>query len=441
MAARNITIEAALAEARERFVERNPESRSAYAQACSAMPGGNTRTVLFYAPFPLAIASGAGCRLRDADGHEYLDFLGEYTAGLYGHSHPKIRAAIDRALDGGINLSGHNLLEAKLARVVCDRFPSLDLIRFTNSGTEANLMALATVTVTTGRRKILVFDGGYHGGVLYFGGGGSPVNAPHDFVVGCYNDVARAQELIAEHGAELAAILVEPMLGTGGCIPADRDFLQALRDGATQCGAVLIFDEVMTSRLAPGGLQEALGIIPDMTTLGKYIGGGMSFGAFGGRAELMNRYDPRRPDALPHAGTFNNNILTMSAGLAGMTEIFTPDAARQLTALGEDLRRRLNEACAAHGAPMQFTGRGSLMAVHFLGRPVRTPRDAAEGHQGLKELFFFDMLERGIYFARRGMLILSLPIGAAECDRLVEAVQDFLVTRTPLLLPEALSAA
>ncbi len=441
MTLRNINIDAALAEARERFVERNPKSAAAYAEACSVMPGGNTRTVLFYAPFPLAMASGVGCRLRDADGHEYLDFLGEYSAGIYGHSHPRIRAALDRALDGGINLSAHNLLEAKLARAVCDRFPSIDLVRFTNSGTEANLMALATATVVTGRRKILVFDGGYHGGVLYFGGGGSPVNAPHQFVVGRYNDVADAQEQIETHGRELAAILVEPMLGSGGCIPGDRGFLQALREGATRCGALLIFDEVMTSRLSPGGLQEALGIIPDLTTLGKYIGGGMSFGAFGGRADLMSRYDPRRPDALPHAGTFNNNILTMSAGLAGMTEIFTREAAGELTARGEELRHRLNRLGVARGMPIQFTGYGSLMAVHFSGKPIATPRDAADGHQGLKELFFFDMLERGIYFARRGMLILSLPNGAAECDRLVEAVEDFLATRAPLLRSEALSAA
>jgi len=441
MPARNINIDAALVEARERFTERNSKSKALYEEACSAMPGGNTRTVLFYAPFPVAIASGAGCRLRDADGHDYIDFLGEYTAGLYGHSHPTIRAAIDRALDGGINLSGHNLVEAKLARVVCDRFPSLDLVRFTNSGTEANLMALATATVATGRRKILVFEGGYHGGVFYFSGGGSPVNAPYDFVLGRYNDLKRTRELLQEHGQELAAILVEPMLGGGGCIPGERDFLLALREGATRHGAVLIFDEVMTSRLSPGGLQEALGIIPDMTTLGKYIGGGMSFGGFGGRADLMERYDPRRPGALPHAGTFNNNILTMSAGLAGMTEIFTRDAARRLTALGEGLRRRLNALCAARRAPMQFTGYGSLMSVHFSAEPVRTPADAAAAHQALKELFFFDMLERGIYLARRGMLILSLPIGEAECDRLAEAVEEFLATRAPLLVPEVLNAA
>jgi glutamate-1-semialdehyde 2,1-aminomutase len=441
MSVRNINIEAALTEARERFVARHPKSKALYEEACAAMPGGNTRTVLFYAPFPVVMASGEGCRLRDADGHDYLDFLGEYTTAIYGHSHPRIRAAIDRALDGGINLSAHNLMEAKLARAVCDRFPSIELVRFTNSGTEANLMALALVTAATGRRKIMVFDGGYHGGVFYFSGGGSPINAPHQFVLGRYNDIAYAQELIAQHGPELAAILVEPMQGGGGCIPGDREFLAALREGATRCGAVLIFDEVMTSRLSPGGLQEALGIIPDITTLGKYIGGGMSFGAFGGRADLMSRYDPRRADAFPHAGTFNNNILTMSAGVAGMTEIFTRDAAKALTARGDALRQRLNELCAARGTPMRFTGVGSLMCVHFTDKPVRTPADAAQGRQDLKELFFFDMLERGIYLARRGMLILSLPIGQAECDRLVDAVEEFIAARAPLMRTEARSAA
>jgi glutamate-1-semialdehyde 2,1-aminomutase len=429
----NIDIEAALLDTRERYAGRNPESRARYAQACAAMPGGNTRTVLFFAPFPLAIARGEGCRLWDADGHEYVDFLAEYTAGLYGHSHPAIRASIDRALDGGINLSGHNLVEAALARAVCDRFPSIDLVRFTNSGTEANLMALATATVVTGRRKILVFDGGYHGGLLYFGGGGIPINAPHDFVVGRYNDAEDTRRLIERNGPDLAAILVEPMMGTGGCIPATGDFLQLLRDAASRHGAILIFDEVMTSRLAPGGLQEAHGIIPDMTTLGKYLGGGMSFGAFGGKAEIMALYDPRRPDGLPHAGTFNNNVLSMSAGLAGITEIFTPDACRALNARGDALRERLNGLCRARGARMQFTGRGSMMTVHFTTKAIGNPSDAAHGDPKLKELFFFDMLERGIYLARRGMVALSLPIGDAECDRLAAAVDDFLETRQPLL--------
>lgn len=433
LGASNIDIEAALADACSRYAMRNPQSNARHVEACSVMPGGNTRSILFYAPFPLVIAEGRGCRIRDADGHEYVDFLGEFTAGLYGHSHPAIRAAIDRALDGGINLSGHNMREADLARVVCERFPSIDLVRFTNSGTEANLMAVTTAIVATGRRKVLVFQGGYHGGLLNFGTGHSPVNAPYDLVVGRYNDAAETEGLLRAVGRELAAILVEPMLGAGGCIPADPEFLALLRDGADRHRALLIFDEVMTSRLASGGMQEALGIIPNLTTLGKYIGGGMSFGAFGGREELMALYDPRRPNALQHAGTFNNNVLTMAAGLAGMTEVFTPAAARTLNARGDALRTRINDLCRARGVAMEFTGIGSLMTAHFSTVPVRTPADAAAGDQGLKELFFFDMLERGHYLARRAMIALSLEIGNTECEALVDAVEEFLVNRRPLL--------
>ena len=251
------------------------------------MPGGNTRSVLFHAPFPLTMVRGEGCRLWDADGHAYVDMLGEYTAGLYGHSNPIIRDAIDTALDGGWNLGGHGVMEARLARTICARFPSIDLVRFTNSGTEANLLAIATALAVTGRKRVMVFEGGYHGGVLSFAGGGIPINAPHQWLLAPYNDVPATLALAEAHAAELGCIIVEPMLGGGGCIPAGPAFLQALRDVATRIGAVLVFDEVMTSRMSAGGQQARLGITPDMTTLGKYIGGGMSFGAFGGRADLM----------------------------------------------------------------------------------------------------------------------------------------------------------
>ncbi len=429
---RNAGIDAALAEAREAYIAHNPASLARYGEATAVMPGGNTRTVLHYDPFPLAMTRGEGCRLWDADGAVYVDFLGEYTAGLYGHSHPAIRAAVDRALDGGISLGASNMLEARFARAVCARF-GLGRVRFTNSGTEANLMALAAACAISGRRDVLVFTGGYHGGVFTFAGGGSPINAPFGFHVAPYNDTEAALALIARHGADLAAILIEPMQGSGGCIPAEPAFLAALREAATRCGALLIFDEVMTSRLAPGGLQSLRGVRPDLTTLGKYIGGGMSFGAFGGRAEIMDRFDPRRPDALPHAGTFNNNVLTMSAGLVGLTEIYTPQAAAALNARGDALRDRLNALCRAADAPMQFTGLGSMLSVHFRRGPIRNAADAAAGDQKLKELFFFDMLAAGIWLARRGMMALSLPIGDAECDRLAGAVEEFLSSRRSLL--------
>jgi glutamate-1-semialdehyde 2,1-aminomutase len=429
----NVSLKSALAEARERYVAANPASLAAHVAATAVMPGGNTRTVLFHTPFPLAMARGQGCRLWDEDGHCYVDLLGEYTAGLYGHSHPVIRAALDAALDRGWNLGGHGLAEARLARLICARFPSIDRVRFTNSGTEANLMAIATALHVTGRRGVLVFNGGYHGGVLYFAGGGIPINVPHQFLVGRYNDVAGTLALIDANKEAIGCILVEPMMGSGGCIPATAAFLQALRDAATRIGAVLVFDEVMTSRMSEGGRQLQLGVIPDMTTLGKYIGGGMSFGGFGGRADIMDRYDPRRPDALPHAGTFNNNVLTMAAGVAGLTEVFTPEAARALFARGEALRARLNALSEARGVALQCLGLGSLMTAHFVSTPIASPADAAVADPALRELFFFDLLARGYYMARRGMVALSLEIGEAEADGFVDAVADFLDTRAPLL--------
>jgi glutamate-1-semialdehyde 2,1-aminomutase len=432
-AAVNIDIDAALIEARETYVARNGESLARHVEACAVMPGGNTRTVLFAAPFPLTIARGEGCRLWDADGHEYVDLLGEYTAGLFGHSNPVVRAAIDRALDGGVNLGGHGVMEAKLARVVCDRFPSIDLVRFTNSGTEANLMAISLARHFTRRPKVMVFAGGYHGGVFTFSGDGSPINAPFPYVVAPYNDTEGTLALIEAHGPDLAVVALEPMMGGGGCIAAEPEFLHALREATTRVGALLLLDEVMTSRLSPGGLQALHGVKPDLTTLGKYIGGGMSFGAFGGRADIIDLFDPRRPDALPHAGTFNNNVLTMHAGLTGLTEVYTPEAAHALNARGDALRTRLNALCEAADAPMQFTGIGSMLAVHMLRGPIRTPADAAKGDAKLKELFFFDMLAHGIWLARRGMMALSLPIGDAESDQLADAVGEFLQSRASLL--------
>ncbi len=419
----NTSASALLAEARARYVTANPASLAAHVEAAAVMPGGNTRTVLFHTPFPLTMARGEGCRLWDADGHEYVDMLGEYTAGLYGHSNPVIRAAIDTALDGGWNLGGHGVMEARLAALICQRFPGIDLVRFTNSGTEANLMALATATAVTGRRSVLVFENGYHGGVLYFIGGSIPTNVPHRWLVGRYNDAASAAALIDAHGPDLAAILVEPMQGSGGCIPGDPVFLQALRDGADRTGALLVFDEVMTSRMSAGGQQARLGITPDLTTLGKYIGGGMSFGAFGGRRAIMDRYDPRQPGFIPHAGTFNNNVLTMAAGHAGLSRLFTPEAADALFARGEALRATLN---AASRGCMTWTGLGSLMCAHFGG-----PADPQDGVR--RELFFLDMLERGFYLARRGMLALSLEVRHPEIGSFTAAVQEFVSTHDAIL--------
>ena len=232
---RNITIDAALDDARRDYATQNPGSLANHQAATGAMPGGNTRSVLYYDPFPLTFARGEGAHLWDVDGHEYVDFLGEFTAGIAGHSNPIIRAAIERALDGGISLGGHNTFEGKFAAAVQSRFPSLELVRFTNSGTEANLLAISTAVAVTGRRKVMPFRGGYHGAVFTFSGGVN-INAPFDYVLGSYNDIPATTALIEAHANDLAAIILEPMLGGGGCIQADIAFLQALREAATRHG-------------------------------------------------------------------------------------------------------------------------------------------------------------------------------------------------------------
>ena len=217
------------------------------------MPGGNTRTVLHFSPFPLTIVGGEGCRLRDLDGHTYADFLGEYTAGLYGHSHPVIQAAIKKVVDDGMALGGPNPYEAELAAELCRRFPSVERVRFCNSGTESNLFAFSTARLVTGRPAIMVFHGAYHGGVFYFGQHKTEINAPFPWIYADYNDIEGTLALIEKHARELAAVAIEPMMGGAGGIPATREFLQALRTACTKHGIVLIFDEVMTIEDTWGG--------------------------------------------------------------------------------------------------------------------------------------------------------------------------------------------
>ncbi|WP_342619516.1 aminotransferase class III-fold pyridoxal phosphate-dependent enzyme [Rhodoferax sp. GW822-FHT02A01] len=426
-------IDMALAEAMEAYRSRNPHSERLMIEAAGVLPSGNTRSVLYYQPFPLSMERGEGCYLWDADGHRYLDVLGEFTAGIYGHSNPKIRQTIVQSLKDGLNLSSHTRREALLAQELQRRFVNLELLRFTNSGTEANLMALAVAKVHTGRSKVLVFDGAYHGGVLSFAGGGSPVNVPHDFLVGTYNDLNSVEAQIATHGSTLAAILVEPMLGAGGCIPGDPAFLNGLRVLADRCGALLILDEVMTSRLSVGGRQALLGLKPDLTTLGKYFGGGLSFGAFGGRADVMQRFDPSRPRSLGHAGTFNNNVLSMAAGLTGLTKVLTPQAIDALNERGEQLRARLNRVFATHAVGLQFTGLGSVMQLHATDVPVRNSVDVRSEDDRVKALLFFDLLEQDVFMARRGLVALSLPFADVEVNTLVETLHKVVARRKGVL--------
>ena len=429
----NHALNTALASAREDYIASHPESWRQFSAAQQHLPGGNTRTVLFYEPFPLRITSGDGCKIRDVDGFEYVNFLGEYTAGLFGHNNQAIRDAVVQALDNGISLSGHCQDEARLAQLICNRFPSVDKVRFTNSGTEANMLAITAARHYTSRQSVMVFRGAYHGGLLSFAHGTNPVNAPFEYLIGTYNDIEKTRQMIRSHTADIACILVEPVQGAGGCIPASETFLQVLRDEAREARIVLIFDEIMTSRLAPAGMQGYYGIIPDMSTFGKYMGGGLSFGAFGGKSEIMDLFDPTHPESMPHAGTFNNNVLTMAAGVTALGSILTKSRLKALNSRGNELRSTLNRVAAQQGIPIQFTGLGSMIGIHATVNPITSIDDLEQSDDRIVELLFLDMLKDGFYFARRGFISLMLTIGDKEVTDLINAFEHFVRDRKSII--------
>ena len=432
-AGRNLDLESAVDEATARYESANPGSRAQYERARESMPGGNTRTGMFYPPFPLAIEKAAGATLTDVDGHTYTDFVGDFSAGLYGHSHPVIREAVQATLDSGMAYGSTSPYEARLAALVCARFPSIEQVRFTTSGTEGNMLALVTARAVTGKDSIMVFEGAYHGGTIYFGREAAPIVVPFPFVIAPYNDAEEARRLIRENAHRLAAVLVEPLQGASGAIPASADFLGALREACSAHDVLLIFDEVMTSRVAPDGRQGQLGIVPDLTTLGKYIGGGFSCGALGGPAEIMKCFDPSRPDSFVHHGTFNNNVFMLIAGAAGLKKIFTPPVQIALNEAGDALRDALNGLAVRHGAAFQVTGLGSIMTMHLQREPIRSIRDIAPRDLRLRQLLHLDLIDKGFFTARRGYMAPSLAIAETDCDGLIEAVDEFLTHHGHLL--------
>lgn len=335
-------------------------------------------------------------------------------------------AAAHNALRDGLSFGAPNNYEAEMAELICRRYPSCERVRFCNSGTEANLMAIVTARAQTGREKIVVMNGGYHGSVLKFAGGGSVTNVPFPYLVSDYNDLDGAIALLERHADSIAAVLVEPIIGSGGCIPANPEFLDGLRKATTRLGILLIFDEVMSSRLSFGGMQERTRIIPDLTTFGKYMGGGFSFGAFGGAGRLMDAYDPEAANALVHAGTFNNNVMSMRVGLTGLRDIYGRAEVTELNSRGDELRTELNRIVSSSGCKMQFTGIGSMLAVHFQCGPIERPQQIDPATEK-RALFHLSLLEAGVYIARRGFMTLSLALDDSDYSKIKDAVRGFAV--------------
>jgi glutamate-1-semialdehyde 2,1-aminomutase len=294
-------------------------------------------------------------------------------------------------------------------------------------------MALSTACVVTGRKKLLAFNDGYHGGVIKFIGGPCALNMPFDFALAGFNDIEGTASLIDRLAHELAGVIVEPILGAGGNIQGNRHFLKMLREKTQETGALLIFDEVKTARHGPAGIQGMLGIEPDLTTLGKYIGGGLPTGAFGGSAEIMAHFDPKRKGALAHAGTFNNNVCSMAAGCAAMSQIFTPERASGFFDWSESFRQSLNDMFAAKAVPMYANGLGSMIAIHFSREATKRPADITAGCRSLRPLLHMELLLDGVSICTRGDLFLSLPMNDAQLSQARDALAKFADRYKPLI--------
>ncbi|TMD13163.1 MAG: aspartate aminotransferase family protein [Chloroflexi bacterium] len=425
----------------ERYRQGTPRSRELFNAALRTFPGGNSRTSIYLDPYPYYFESGSGCRIRDADGVERLDFINNYSALILGHAHPRVVAALSVQAARGTCAAAPSELEIRLGQKIQERLPSMQLLRFTNSGTEATMMALRVARAFTGRDLIVKFRGGYHGTHDYaavnaaaaagvVGGGsesdaGIPSAVSDTVIVLPFNERTIAERALTINGNRIAALIVEPVIGAGGVIPPEEGFLEFLREITRDLGILLIFDEVIAFRLSYNGAQGYFGVSPDLTALGKIIGGGLPIGAFGGRAEIMEQLDPRRDNYIGHGGTFNANPMSLVAGLATLQEL-TPDIYALLARLGDYARTRLENLFHDRGLKAQVTQVGSLFNIHFTDRAVRNYEDVLRGNRTLQKTLALALFNDGVVFTGRGMGCLSTPMVNADIDTFVDAVDQSL---------------
>jgi glutamate-1-semialdehyde 2,1-aminomutase len=407
------------------------KSRELIERLSRSIPGGNTRSLAYFPPYPLAISHGSGCRVWDVDGNEFVDLLNNYTATVHGHAVPAINEAMSKQAALGTVFPAPAEAQAELAERIVDRVASVEKVRFANSGTEAVMMAVRAARAFTGREKIIKAEGGYHGMWEQV-----PVSRPQDTLserrtatpegvaalvrMVDYNDVAGLEAAMEEDGEDIAAIILEPVTGTG-VLTGTPEYFAAARRLAYEHGALLICDEVITLRLAVGGYQEVLGVRPDLTTMGKIIGGGLPVGAFGGREEVMSVFDPRLPDHLHHSGTFNGNLMTMAAGCVAL-DLLTRDKIERLNVLGERLANGLREIFSqTKELRAAVLNCGSLVHVNFETEgEVRNYSDL-NLDSPVMAAFHLAALDEGAYFAPRCFMNTSTAMDEQIIDDVLEA--------------------
>ena len=389
------------------YEKNTPKSAAAQRRAHAAVLGGNSRGAAYHAPYPLTIEHGDGARIVDIDGREYLDLINNYTSLVHGHAYPPIVEAARRQVGLGTAWTANNVWQTELAEALIGRVDSFDSVRFTNSGTEAGMLALQIARTITGRTKVLMARFGYHGSLMEFEVGSFPMffddHAQDRTYLATFNDADDFEAVLAEHGPEIAAVVIEPVMGGGGVVSATPEFLARVRDATHAAGALLVFDEVIAFRLATGGTQALVGVEPDLTMLGKLIGGGFPVGAVGGKNEYMGIFDPANPRGF-HSGTYNANPVTMAAGLVSVREL-TAERIDRMDALGERLADSLTRSAGQHGLPFCLNRRGSLIQVFF--QEQAPPNTILSRDGDLSAGFHLAALNHGMMIAGRGMIALS----------------------------------
>ena len=391
------------------------QSSSLFARAQLRIPGGVNSPVRAFKSVrstPLFIREGKGSHITDVDGNDYIDYIGSWGPLILGHCHPEVMAAVEEALHQGASFGTPTEGEVHLAELICTAVNSVEMVRLTNSGTEASMAAIRVARGYTGRDKIIKFEGCYHGsvdsllvkagsGVMTLGLPDSP-GVPASFVehtlLADFNNLESVTDLFDEYGPEIAAVVLEPVTGNMGMVVPDLDFLKGLRNLCDVHGSLLVFDEVMTGfRVDYGGAQEIFGIIPDMTIFGKVIGGGLPVGAYGGRQDVMLMVAPAGP--VYQAGTLSGNPLAVAAGRKTLEILQAPDTYAELSRKSNWLIDEMRQSAGQHGIPLQTNVMGGMFGFFFAEKPVRNYQDAAESDQDRFRKFFMGMLKEGIYLA------------------------------------------
>ena len=435
----------------QKYESRTKKSKIHNETAKQFLPGGDTRSIGFYQPYPVFAVKGKGAYLYDSDGNEYLDFVNNMTSLVHGHAHPHINSAIRKQLENGTVHGIPVETKYKLAEQICKRVSSIESVRFNNTGSEATLFAMRAARGFTGKDKFIKIDGGYHGNHDFvqvnlfpdmaakdlprpYVAKGIPSSVLQDILVTPFNDLDTTEKLLKENRGEVAAIMLEPVLGTGGGVPGSREYLQGLRKLADKYDTLLIFDEIITFRLHEGGYQTMMDVKPDLTTLGKVIGGGFPIGAFGGRKDIMDMFDPTKPDSMTHSGTFTANAMTMTAGLAAL-EIYQQQDIDKLNKLGKMLTDGFQQALNDTGVTGSIRAIGSMAMLYFSNREIKTAKDVVLGFMEYGELmrfFHLEMMNRGIYFLHRGMFSLATPMTETEINKTINIFKETLDMIKPM---------